>query len=69
MSDAIKCGKCNYIYWTGSYENWGTCSNCNTNMDHWDGETKPELWASDEALGFVKDPLLKKAEEATSERS
>ncbi len=68
MSDAVKCGKCNYVYWVRTYENWGTCTNCGENMDRWKGKP-PELWASDEALGFAKDPLLKKAEEAINERS
>lgn len=63
MSDAVKCGKCGYVYWTSTYENWGTCQKCDTNMDFWNGP-KPQLWDSDEVLGYAKDPLLKKAEEA-----
>ena len=33
MSDATRCGKCGYVYWTTSRENWGTCPNCNTDND------------------------------------
>lgn len=33
MSDAIKCGKCGFVYWTSCYENWGTCTHCSTNND------------------------------------
>ena len=33
MSDATRCGKCGYVYWTTWSENWGTCPNCNTNND------------------------------------
>ena len=33
MSDATRCGKCSYVYWTTNRENWGTCPNCNTDND------------------------------------
>lgn len=35
--DATRCGKCGYVYWTRSTENWGTCPKCHINND-----TSPE---------------------------
>ena len=33
MSDAVRCPKCGFVYAVGSYDNWGTCTNCNSNND------------------------------------
>jgi predicted nucleic acid-binding Zn-ribbon protein len=47
MSDAVKCGICGRIYWTGSYENWGTCDRCGSNNDHAPVNKRPVLTTSD----------------------
>ena len=45
MSDAVRCSKCGYVYWTSTYENWGVCDSCgqsnNRILD--DGENQPLL--------------------------
>ncbi len=33
MSDATRCPKCHWVYWTSYSENWGTCPKCGTNND------------------------------------
>jgi len=33
MSDAVRCGKCGYVYWSRWNENWGTCPKCETDND------------------------------------
>jgi hypothetical protein len=33
MSDAVRCGKCGYVYSTRWNENWGVCLKCGTNND------------------------------------
>jgi len=34
MSDATRCPKCHWVYWTSYLENWGTCPKCITNNDY-----------------------------------
>ena len=34
MSDAVRCAICGYVYWSGAYENWGTCGHCDYDNDH-----------------------------------
>lgn len=69
MSDAVKCGKCNYVYWTSSWENWGTCPACGRNNDRLvqNENEEPELVGSEWALKYY-DPLLDKAQEAIREK-
>lgn len=51
--DATRCGRCGYVYWTRSYENWGTCPNCNTNNDF--SEKGAALVSSDNIFMIIKD--------------
>ena len=68
MSDATKCAKCGYVYWTRWNENWGTCDKCRTNNDHYEGKEKPELVSSDWIFKYY-DPLLEKAKKVIDEHS
>jgi rubredoxin len=60
MSDATKCPNCNWVYWTHSYENWGTCPQCGSKNDFWKGDGKPELVGSKHIFTYY-DELLEKA--------
>ena len=66
MSDATKCGKCNYVYWTSSYENWGTCPKCDTNNDFYKGPGKPDIVDSEYIFTYY-DPLLDRAIKAVED--
>lgn len=68
MSDATKCAKCGYVYWTSAYENWGTCNKCGTNNDFYEGQDEPEIVSSDWIFQYY-DPLLEKAQSIINESS
>ena len=69
--DAVKCGKCSWVYWTHSYENWDTCPKCGTSNDFWKGEGKPELVDSDYIFTYYSELLeeAKKVVENDERRS
>lgn len=54
MSDAVRCPKCGFIYWSRWNENWGTCANCSENNDFYKGEDKPQLVDSNKIFTFIK---------------
>lgn len=66
--DAVRCPKCTYVYWTRSYENWGSCDNCGSNNDKWEheykeGEERPLLVWSDLIFKFATLEDVKKSED------
>ena len=67
MSDATKCAKCNWVYWTSSHENWGICPKCGTNNDFYKGSGKPKLVGSEYIFTYY-DSLLDKAEDVCTEQ-
>ena len=47
MSDAIRCGKCGYVYWSRWNENWGTCPKCESDNDRVSYRDRARLVSSD----------------------
>ena len=55
MSDAVRCPKCGYVYWTSCYQNWATCDNCGNDNDQipYEAEIQPLLVDSKHIFQFI----------------
>lgn len=52
MSDAVRCPRCGYVYWSAWNENWGSCTNCNINNDFFKDD-EPRIVDSDKIHTFI----------------
>ena len=67
MSDAVRCPRCGYVYWSAWNENWGSCINCNSNNDFFKGD-EPRIVDSDKIHTFIPSENVPEEEDIQEEK-